>query len=152
MLKKKCSWHGCMKIVDDGVKYCEYHSAKADKENKERYKEYYNRIKLDEDRKRFMSFYSDSSWINLSEVVKRHYLGLCVVCWGRGITENSTTTHHIEELKESWDKRLDEYNLIPLCSSCHQKVHKRYREGAREKAKMKEILYCAKDKFNQEFY
>ena len=84
MIKKKCSWHGCMKIVDDGVKYCEYHSAKADKENKERYKEYYNRIKIDEDRKKFMSFYSDSSWTNLSEVVKRHYLGLCVVCWVLG--------------------------------------------------------------------
>ncbi len=36
------------------------------------------------------------------------------------------TVHHIEELKEDWSRRFDKDNLISLCESCHQKIHKKY--------------------------
>ncbi len=153
MIYKKCSWHGCTKIIGETEVYCKYHIEKVDAENKKRYREYDNRRRSDEEQKKYHYFYSSKEWINLSESIKRHFLGMCVVCWLRGYEDiDCTTTHHIEELRKRFDLRLDEDNLIPLCSSCHQKVHKEYNLGYNEEAKMKKVLYEAINKFNKKYY
>ena len=37
--------------------------------------------------------------------------------------------HHIKELKDYPDERLDDDNLVSLCHECHDKVHGRDAEG-----------------------
>lgn len=153
MIYKKCSWHGCSKIVKETEKYCNYHEGKAKEADRKRYREYYNRIKMDEDRKRYMDFYSSKAWIKLSESIKMHFLDKCIICWLRGYEDiECSTTHHIEELKKRYDLRLVKENLVPLCSSCHQKVHAEYNKGSDNEEKMKKIIYEAIKRFNDKFY
>lgn len=152
-LWKQCSYRGCNKILKETESYCSYHMEKVDIENKKRYKEYDNRRKRDEEYKKYHSFYTSKQWSNLSEVIKRHYFGHCIICWLRGQDYiECSTTHHIEELRKRYDLRLDEDNLVPLCSSCHQRVHSEYNKGQKEEAKMKKILYDTMEKFNKEYY
>ncbi len=104
-------------------------------------KETYRQYKHYRKDKKEQQFYTNNQWRTLSEIIKRRYLGMCLCCWGKGIIEMCTTTHHIVELKEDWNRRLDKDNLIPLCSSCHGKVHKEYiKNKAVEQARLKEIL------------
>lgn len=149
---KQCSWHGCTKIIEDGVKYCTYHSGKADIENKKRYREYSNRRRQDEEQKKYQDFYNSKEWIRLSEYIKRHFYGMCVICWLRSTVNSGVYTHHIQELGERFDLRLNDTNLVSLCPTCHRKVHKMYNMGDKEKEQMKRILIEACVKFNKEFY
>ena len=150
---KQCSYHGCTKILSDDKKYCEYHQRIVDKQNKERYKEYYNRTKEDESRKAHESFYSSKAWIILSDIVKKHFLGECVICNARGIkSSDNLVSHHIETLDERDDLKLDEDNIVCVCARCHQKIHKEYNKGDKSKAKMKKILYELIDMFNNKYY
>lgn len=153
MIYKKCSRHGCSRIVKETEKYCKYHEEKLKEEDRKRYREYYNRIKIDEDRKIYMDFYSSKAWITLSEEIKKYFLDKCIICWLRGYEDiECTTTHHIEELKKRYDLRLVKENLAPLCSSCHQKVHLEYNKGPDNEERMKKIIYEAIKKFNNKFY
>ncbi|GKX65636.1 HNH endonuclease [Inconstantimicrobium mannanitabidum] len=154
---KQCSYRNCIKIVDQDTKYCEYHAKRAAKEEKERYRVYQNKRRHDAEQKVYQDFYSSSPWLNLSETIKRHFFGMCVICWVRNKTNRSkinecSTTHHIEELSDRYDLRLDEDNLICLCSKCHQRTHVEYNNGEKEKEQMKKILYSAVEKFNEEYY
>lgn len=153
MIYKKCSWHGCTKIIREDEVYCKYHISKADMENKKRYKEYDNRRKQDEEQKKYISFYKSKGWIALSETIKKHFFGMCIICWLKEREDiECSTTHHIEELRKRYDLRLDEDNLVPLCSSCHQKVHGEYNKGFKEELNMKNILYAAVERFNRLYY
>ena len=153
MIYRKCSWHGCTKIIKETETYCSYHIVKADIENKKRYKEYDNRRKRDEEQKKYHTFYSSKEWTNLSDLVKRHFFDMCIICWLKGREDiECSTTHHIEELRKRYDLRLDEDNLVPLCSSCHQKVHIEYNKGGPYEVTMKKIIYTAIDKFNKKYY
>lgn len=64
-------------------------------------------------------FYHSQEWRALSAYVMSKYNYQCVEC-GKVATE----VHHIVELNEDWSKRLDIDNLIPLCTSCHNKKRK----------------------------
>ena len=54
------------------------------------------------------------------------------MCLDKNELNNSGTIHHIEELKDNWSKRFDKDNLISLCESCHQKVHRKYLSNKEE--------------------
>lgn len=120
-LKKTCP--GCGKVISYNSSRCEECSEKYEEHTKQRYKQYKsNRTDVKEQR-----FYSSSSWLSVRDDVKVRDKGLCLLCLSRGDTEYVDTVHHIEELKECWDKRLDKNNLICLCESCHQLVHEGYK-------------------------
>lgn len=111
-------------------------------------KETYRQYKHYRKDKKEQQFYSTKQWLTLSEIIKRHSLGMCLCCWDKGIIEECTVTHHIVELKEDWNKRLDKDNLIALCSSCHGKVHKEYiKNKAIEQARLNGILRRYKDTY-----
>jgi len=149
---KQCSAHGCTKLVAEGIKYCDRCAMRYDKEQKERYREYSNRRRQDKERKKYQDFYSSKAWIRLSNLVKQHFFGMCIICWLRGKIVNGTITHYIEEISDREDLMLSKDNLIPLCPSCHQKVHKKYNSGDKEEKNMKKILVEAIIKFDKEFY
>ncbi len=85
-------------------------------------------------------FYESTEWSKAREVVKTRDAYMCQLCLLDGIGKEAQLVHHIEELKESWERRLDPANLISLCDSCHKKVHSWYSKSGNSKAYMKAKL------------
>ncbi|AWZ48311.1 HNH endonuclease [Hathewaya limosa] len=123
-----------------------------DKRRKEKYREYKHRRLQDKEERLRQRFYSNSTWLNLSEVIKKHYLGLCVLCWKQGLEEENQFTHHIETVKDRPDLRLREDNLIPLCDCCHKKVHRKMEMSYKDKVEIQNTLKNLIHEFNKEFY
>lgn len=149
---KKCSWRGCTKIVEQNEMYCKYHQEKFDKENKERYKEYQNRRKMDKEQKKYMDFYNSLHWRRLRSVVVNKYFGMDILEYYKtGRIVQGEAVHHIVEISENYDKRLDVNNLIYLTEQSHRRVHAEYEKGKKEKEKMQKILFGLIKKFEEEF-
>lgn len=73
--------------------------------------------------KKTKQFYNSKAWqmIRGKVLARDHYL--CQHCLKKNIIQPAETVHHIEHLKENWDKALDESNLISLCLICHNIEH-----------------------------
>ncbi len=80
------------------------------------------------DRKDFLEqkFYTSKEWLKERDIIKNLDNNLCLMCLDHKELNSMNTVHHIEELKENWSKRFEKDNLISLCESCHQKIHKNY--------------------------
>lgn len=109
---------GCAAEAEEDRK--QYKAQHKEKRDKDRDREY-NRHIRDKETDRF---YHSAKWKRLSKVVlmRAHYL--CAECGGL-----ASEVHHIIEVRDAPDKRLDITNLIPLCTSCHNKK----RRGAGKK-------------------
>lgn len=69
------------------------------------------------------AFRRTSRWRRKSIEVMRRDLYLCRYCLACGeITTSSLSVHHIVPLSEDFDRRLDDNNLITLCSACHERA------------------------------
>lgn len=71
-------------------------------------------------------FRNTQAWKKKRKIVFDRDKGLCQLCirklydtYGR-IYDNSIEVHHIEPIVESYDLRLDEDNLISLCTYHHK--------------------------------
>lgn len=129
-LKKLCR---CGKLIDYSQRYCNDCKPKAKQEKAERHK-YYDTYKRD---KRAAAFYNSTEWEKTRDYVIAKYKGLDlyaffidkkIVC--------ADTVHHVEELKENWDRRLDITNLIPLSSANHTKIHEMYKKDKKNTQEM----------------
>ncbi|WIF94304.1 HNH endonuclease [Caminicella sporogenes] len=130
-LKKLCN--RCQKnIIDMSQKYCSECEKIVEDERKERYKRY-NQSRTDVKEQKF---YQSKEWKHVREIVKSRDKGLCLLCLSEKKINYCDTVHHIEELKVNWNKRLDLDNLICLCESCHQYVHRQYSISEKEKKEM----------------
>lgn len=145
-LKKICAYAGCNRLVDYGITYCGEHKKEHEKKQKLRHNEY----KQNRQDKEEQAFYSTDAWILTRDDVKGKYKGLCLYSY---YVLNEIVfcdmVHHIVELKEDWDLRLDEDNLIPLSASVHQIIHAMYRNGRREEAQR--LLRDLKIRWEKEF-
>lgn len=67
-------------------------------------------------------FRSSSAWQRIREQIRRRDFYMCRYCFdsGKGVQSRRLEVHHIEPLCEAWGRRLDEENLITLCSECHE--------------------------------
>lgn len=149
---KQCSWHGCTKIVDYDVKYCKYHAHKFDKQEKERYKEYSARRRRDVEQRKYQQFYSSKEWERIRKDVISDYYGIDILEYYRtGRIVQGERVHHIVELGDEWNSRLDVNNLIYLTEKNHRRVHVEYDKGIKEKEKMQRVLFELLKKFNNEF-
>lgn len=75
------------------------------------------------------AYYKSDEWTSLREHVLDLYNHIDVVQFyttGRIVTAN--TVHHIKELRESYEERNELYNLIPMSSSCHQRISMMYKK------------------------
>ncbi|WP_097025411.1 HNH endonuclease [Clostridium peptidivorans] len=142
---RKCTQCG-KKVLEGTLCQCEV------KNRKEKYKEYKHRRLQDNAEKERQKFYSSNIWLTLSENIKKHYFGLCVVCWFKGLIQENEYTHHIETIKDRFDLRLEEANLIPLCDCCHKKVHRLMDKSKKDKVGIQKFLKKLMKKFNDEFY
>ena len=149
---KQCSWHRCTKIFEDGIKYCDYNAKKFDKENKDRYKEYSARRRRDEEQKKYQDFYSSKEWLAIRKASIAECLGIDILEYYRiGKIIEGSRVHHIVELDEDWNCRLDVGNLIYLTEQNHRRVHSEYDKGDKEKKVMQRLLLELLDRFNKEF-
>lgn len=148
MLLKKCSHRGCNKIIEDGVKYCDRHK----EDDRKKYREYKARRMKDEEEAKRQQFYNSDAWLNLRTHVAARQLSIDILeYYENGKIVEAETYHHIEEITESWDKRLDEYNIFGLTQSNHLRVHKEYDKGYVSRRKMQIYLKNLMQKFYQEF-
>ena len=62
-------------------------------------------------------------WYRKREEIYKLYEGHCVICRVLYKFNPIEEIHHIEPLLKNYDKRLDNDNLIGLCSKCHKDIH-----------------------------
>lgn len=84
---------------------------------------------LDEVNKMENKFYSSSAWQRLRNSVMRECGYKCYVCSNvfpyfdvRHYTE-ANQVHHVEWIRNNWQKRLDVDNLVCLCTEHHNLIH-----------------------------
>lgn len=136
----------CGKKIEYHIKYCDSCTIEIEIEKREKVKRYDREVRYSDSNKQYADFYNSKPWRTLSDITKSNFNGLCVMCLiDREEVAPSDTTHHIEELKESWDLRLVEDNLIPLCHSCHNDLHIDYKQ--KDKKHLKNIILEYKSKF-----
>ena len=117
MPKIKCAVSICREYVELPDRYCEKHKGNADKT--------YNReVRYNKDNVRYARFYASSAW-RKARRIKLAQQPLCEECLREGKITAATIVHHMIELKDDWNKRLDADNLESICQDCHNKKHKR---------------------------
>jgi len=142
---RKCTVCG-RKVLDGTLCKCE------EQKKKDSYKDYKRRRMLDKQEKDRQQFYSSSAWLRLSENIKNHFFGLCIICWFKGLIQESEYTHHVETIKDRFDLKLDEKNLVPLCHCCHKKVHRMMDKSDKDKINIQNAIRNLIQKFDEEFY
>jgi 5-methylcytosine-specific restriction protein A len=147
----KCSHRGCSKILEEqGL--CAIHQAKADIVNKQRYKVYRTDRLIDKEQKKYHAFYDSKAWKKTRDSVIANCYGIDVVEYYRtGLIIQGYTVHHIIELSDDYNLKLDTDNLIYLTESNHQFIHREYNKGDREKKAIQKMLVELKKKFDEEF-
>jgi 5-methylcytosine-specific restriction endonuclease McrA len=151
-LMKLCSWNGCNKVLGNGVIYCEQHQKKWEAKERERYKEYQNRRRRDKEQKKFQDFYNNEEWKRIREATINGYYGMDILEFYRtGNIIQGEAVHHIIELEDDWNCRVDISNLIYLTEKNHRRVHVEYEKGYKEKKNMQNILFNLIDEFNREY-
>ena len=72
------------------------------------------------------TFYHSPAWIKLRDYVKTKFFGICQMC-GKQYKHKDLIVHHKEPItKENCERAeitLSEENLIPLCWTCHNRIH-----------------------------
>lgn len=99
------------------------------KNTKQRVKRYDKNIRNSNSNKKHTQFYNSKEWKRIREYVMNEYNGLCLYSL---IVHNEIVkadlVHHINEIKDSWEDRLELNNLVPLCHSRHNELHSDYGE------------------------
>ena len=144
MLLKYCNYAGCSNKVPYGVKYCDEHS----NEDKKRYIDYRNR----RDDKKEQQFYSSKQWRDFREYISKKQFGLDLIEWYKGNVVSAEVYHHIIEIKDNWDLRIDELNLIGLTQENHMKIHKLMDKSNKDKEEVIKMLKDILEKFYKEYW
>lgn len=94
-------------------------------------------------------FYVSKEWLRIRSVLLLIYDGVDI--WSLFMEKTikpAEEVHHIEELDEAWDRRLDPYNLIPLSHDTHTKITALYKAGEESKKRtQKQLLELQKKYF-----
>lgn len=125
-LKKICPKCGCLISISE--KYCLKCREEYLEEKKQTNKIYDEKYRD----KKTTKFYHSKEWNVIREQIRQRDHGLCLLCLANKKIRSMDIVHHIEEIKESYSKRLDKDNLICLCSKCHNVVHGEYNNGDKE--------------------
>lgn len=148
MLKKLCSYPGCHKVVEAGVKYCDKHK----NTDREKYREYKQRRMRDEEEARRQQFYNSKAWELFRTAREAEQLAIDIYeYYTTGQIIAAENYHHIQEITEAWGRRLDDTNVIGLSEANHRRIHTEYDRSYKAKRKMQMILYAMLERFRREF-
>ena len=137
---KRCS--RCHRRIPEGTK-CDC--------SKRRYKEY-DKDKIDSKEKKF---YSSGEWEKIKDKAKDRFNGMDIYSlYVLNKVEYGQTVHHIEPIKENWNRRLDLENLIYLTESNHRLLHNRMDHGEHDEVinELHELVNKFKKEFNTHNY
>jgi 5-methylcytosine-specific restriction protein A len=116
---KTCGKAGCKALIPLTDAYCAVH---ANEQRSEYDRLYRNRNAA--------AFYKSSPWTHMQKYIIRLYHGIDVYAYyNDGAIQQANTVHHIAELGEAWDRRLDESNLIPVSSNSHGRIEAQYKHN-----------------------
>lgn len=115
---KPCALPGCPQLTRE--RYCKQHTHQTQKEKSERHRFYDKYIRDQKTRE----FYHSKAWerTRLQALMRDHYL--CQYCLKEKKITPANMVHHIKEIEKAWHLRLTLSNLVSLCNSCHNKVHR----------------------------
>lgn len=152
MLKKLCSAPGCYKVVEAGVKYCDRHHEKDKERQRQRNRVYKSQRMQDKDEAARQKFYASETWKRFRKAQETRQLGIDVYeYYTTGRIIRAEEYHHIKEVKESWEDRFNEKNVIGLSKENHAKIHEEYTSGYVEKKRMQRTLWEMLMDFETEF-
>lgn len=123
MPKNICKFGGCNRIIAGDKKYCDEHELNIEQQRKENYKSYDSNRKND----REWQFYKSKEWLKLRNYILFKYFCFDIYCLHvEHRIECANTVHHIIEIREDWNKRLDIGNMFPCSIETHNVIHKLY--------------------------
>lgn len=112
----KCRKSGCHELVDTTSGYCKKHVRAYARE--------YDKLRTSRELTRdYRRFYHSKAWRELREE-KLSLDPLCEECLQKHAFTLATEVHHKREVFYHWSERLSIQNLMSLCKSCHEKIHK----------------------------
>lgn len=130
----------CGKRIEYHMKYCTDCMKAVKEEKKDRVKHYNKNIRHNEDNEKYTKVYQTKEWIATRDIARQRDNGLCKVCLKNKNIVGQDVVHHIEEVKENWDKRYDINNCICLCHGCHNEIHAMIKKGIDTTKELKELL------------
>ena len=121
MIKKLCSYPGCHKVVEAGVKYCDKHR----ETDRKKYREYKQRRMRDEQEARRQQFYNSKAWEQFRAAQAAAQLGIDIYeYYTTGRIIDAENYHHIQEIEQigfdQWGSQTiinrleDRWEVIPL--------------------------------------
>ena len=134
----------CGKVIPSVMPRCNECQERYNRDKSVRNKEY----DTNKRNKKSEVFYNSSEWITLREIIlnKYNHIDLYDYYINKKITY-ANTVHHIIELSEDWNRRLDPFNMFPLGESNHNKIHGMYK---RDKKGTQKILLELLDRWKKE--
>lgn len=145
---RPCKQRGCKNLTRDITGYCLEHIHIYEERKAQRNKHYDKRIRYNKDKK-YTKFYHSKEWERLREDILKTYNGIDIYSY---YIENkiviANTVHHIEEIKDNWDKRLDVDNLFPLSDVTHNNIHSLY---SKDKKETQRLLVELLERFIKQF-
>lgn len=113
---RPCKAMGCRALTRDAKGYCVDHVDKAQEQQSE--------YGCGRSGARETMFYKSGAWLRIRVLALRRDNGMCQHCLRDGKITFASLVHHIIEIRVNWLLRLTLGNLISLCDSCHNKIHK----------------------------
>lgn len=109
-------------------KYCDKCKPKAEAEREQikkvKSKKYNSdRYIRDKESDSYRLFYLSKAWKSKRREILRRDNFECQICKALFNYKAATDVHHILNLRDHYDKRLDSNNLISLCNECHTLVY-----------------------------
>lgn len=81
------------------------------------------------------SFYKSVRWLSKRAKILRRDQYECKECRRYGKVTEATTVHHIFQLKDYPEYKLNSFNLYSCCSTCHNSFHDRVTDEITENGK-----------------
>lgn len=136
----------CGKLIEYSSGKCTSCKDKAAADYKSRKKMYRDSRNKDKE----MQFYNTKEWLKLRDYITNSYLNMSIYSYCKdGRIATGEVVHHLVEIRDSWDDRLNKFNLIPVTRREHQEIHNRMeREG---KKKIQKELAAMLESFRKEF-
>ena len=123
MLTKLCP--RCHKVIPARMAYSEKCQQQVEQQRQKDTAAQQRRYNQTRDRK-LVQFYHSQAWMELSHIKMAQENYLCEECKKAGRYVPAQEVHHRVPVREDWDRRLDITNLECLCTSCHNKKHKKF--------------------------
>ena len=77
---------------------------------------------MNEEERRLQQFYNSKHWRKKRQEIIERARGMCEVCWACGLVREGKEVHHIVKLRDDWNLRLNNNNLILCCVDCHHQI------------------------------